>query len=291
MNFRREKISRHDGRLFRDEMVEQQDARSEQERSYYEAIQDINQIIKEMTAELYISVNEYINHPYTFQEMKEKIEQTERIFKEISGIEIESNDRAFAAAAIIRYVDDFLDNYAWGYVRNMGSLQGDTYTYSRNKFVARYRKMIERFIQVAQKYDAWMPDSIGDLPLLEMEFELNPTQEFFDNHIGEYIDRKAYDLMYLLHLLSKGAKTGNLEFATQEELDEYRMYAMYDVQRDIANEDSYDFDIFRHIRVHNLRPEVLQRVVADIIRNGNDKVKNDHIRTTVLNAQSFIETM
>jgi hypothetical protein len=285
-------MSRHDQYLRQREMVDDLDTRSTQEREYAEAVQEINTVIKQYTSWLYVPLlNDVSEYALNFEQMRSKVSDTERIFEEISGKEMSSNDRAFIAGAIIRYIDDFLDELFWGYVRHHADMD-PKYPNLKEEFKKRYIKMIRALYEVAKKYDPWMPESIMELPILEMEFEMNPTQEFFDEHITEYIDRKAYDLMYLHHVLSQGDRTGHLEFVDEDSLQEYRVFAMFDVQRDISNDgDSYDFDIFRHIRVYDLDPEVFRQVVARILSEGEDKIKNKHVLHKVQDALAYIETM
>ena len=95
------------------------------------------------------------------------------------------------SAAMIRYVDDFVDTALWPRIKEFdpADLEG------------RFESFLQETVEAMREFDPGLPDSIADLLRLEMHLAVHPKQENFDQHFENLfteagnIARKARKIM------------------------------------------------------------------------------------------------
>lgn len=157
--------------------------------------------------------------------------------------------QAFAAAAAIRYVDDFIDEALWQDLPN----------YNKDDIESKYAEFLEKAHAIASRYDKTIPHELVSLPKLELHLYLNPDQETFDTNIEELVRLKSLDLHYI-NTVIRGQKYN------RKDLNEsvYMSGAIEDYGRDFMDnswETDTDFNLFSHIVENNLDPQKLEDLV------------------------------
>lgn len=254
----RKKTSRHDQHELRKEAVEG-DFGFENE--VEKLRDDLDKVIQKYFPEEFESFK-----PPTFSRLVQSYEESINQFRDQEDFdreyEGEENSRAFLAAAAIRYVDDFIDNCLWLYIKE----------YDPEIIRQRFSDFLHNALEITREYDPEMPDEILRLPTLEMEFALNPSQEFFDENIHKIFEYKSFDLAYVEQQYF-GATPRNRMDKMNRWL--YLGASAKDFSRDFTWENytkESDFNIRNHIVENELNPDFLIDYVKTILKKINNEI-------------------
>jgi len=97
------------------------------------------------------------------------------------------SEQGFISAAMIRYVDDFIDTVLWPRIS----------TFEPAELEERFGAFLAETVQALKPFDPDLPDSITDLLRLEVRLAVHPDQETFDNNVEALFMCKSYDLYYV----------------------------------------------------------------------------------------------
>jgi hypothetical protein len=170
-----------------------------------------------------------------------------------TDIKTKKQKGAFIAAALIRYIDNFIDEQLWPNI----------HAWDRRLLEHEFASFIREGLQIVRWFDPNMPDSISRIVELEMLLELSPTQETFDTHCVELLQGKSRDMLYVAHLLGK-EPTSSVEELDERKRVEYEGVACGDYVRDFSKKNRHkDTDmnlanlllrgkIFPHVLVEHL---------------------------------------
>jgi len=156
--------------------------------------------------------------------------------------------KALLAIALVRYVDDFIDTALWPNIRK----------HDKVELATNFRAFLQEVLSVARQYEPSMPEEIIELPQLELDLELNPSQENFDRSIIRFLERKAFDMKYVESLDEDRNLTD--AFEGDEEL-KYQGMCAYDIARDFS---SPEFD-FRSTKDFHLREFVVKHKIDPLV--------------------------
>ncbi len=269
--------------MFSDPVEDRQERKEKEPSDYLQMIESLKDAI-----EAYFPEDASQFDPPTYSRFLESFESSLHNIQNRIGIagdiQVSQQDRAFIAAAAIRYVDDFLDETLWSRRTE----------YTPEVFEKLVKGFLERSYAIANVYDPTLPHDIIKLPLLELDLELHPTQENFDKQIQSLFHQKSYDMAYVAHRFFD--KQGEKIFNTTKQED-YMGIAIGDYARDFnstALEKDKDFNVFRYVREYNLNTFMLERLVltydaqmgkrAKSLMNGDQPFDADDLY--VFNAQN-----
>lgn len=173
----------------------------------------------------------------------------------------DSNVDALIAAAIIRYVDNFIDEALWPRIHE----------YKKEVLGPHFKSFLERALGIARFWDRDMPDEIIKLPLVEMDLEIDPSQSNFDVKFTDFIEHKSFDMAYVDKLFRKvpsHAPQGSYLF--------YIGKSLVDLSRDFYAVDQKDFNVYGHIVRHHLDPSAFIEYVEKFLDDFGQPYNDDH---------------
>lgn len=174
----------------------------------------------------------------------------------------DSNIDALIAAAIVRYVDNFIDEALWPRIHE----------YKKEVIEPYFRSFLERALAIAHFWDKNMPDEIIDLPLTELDLEFDPSQDNFDRKFAKIVQQKSFDMAYIDKLFSK------IPIDVSNQSYSYSWYtgkSLSDLYRDFNDKDPQDFNIYQHIIRHHLDPSVFIEYVEKFLDDHGEPYGND----------------
>jgi len=168
------------------------------------------------------------------------------------------SESGFLSAAMIRYVDDFVDNVLWPRIR----------TFEPSALEERFSRFLAKTVQAMRAFDPDLPDSIGDLLRLEMELALHHDQQTFDQNIEPLFRCKSFDLYYVYRKIH--CEEGCLAAIP----DHLMRVALMDYLRDFDDKaiaTDKDLNLYTLVRDHCLNPQELIRLLITIYKQEDPK--------------------
>lgn len=162
----------------------------------------------------------------------------------------------FIAATLIRYIDNFIDEQLWPQLHK----------YNKEYIKKEFDSFITEALIFVRRFDPGMPDSIARLVQLEIDLELEPTQENFDNKCVDLLTQKSYDMFYVSSLLGLTPKKDIDQLSNREQI-EYEAVACADYARDFTDshiKEDTDLNLARLIADNELNPVVLIKYLDDL---------------------------
>ncbi len=176
----------------------------------------------------------------------------------LSALATRNEDDAMRAAAIVRYVDDFIDTALWPHIHE----------HDPKELRENFSMFLKDALDAARTFAPRLPDNIILLPQMEMSLELEPTQENFDKTIIPLIEKKSFDL-----LAQHAMATGDESPLDKDEEAYFRGFSLVDLARDF-DEDNYttekDFNLYNYLNKYKLDPRVLLDYTVQAINDIGD---------------------
>lgn len=160
--------------------------------------------------------------------------------------------QALFTTAMIRTIDDFIDDVLWPHIDR----------YDAEDLRSRFDALLQELLQCVRRYDPDIPDQIIELPILELDLELNASQENFDKNIVRLFDRKSFDIRYIEKL--QGLKIDPPDVS--EGILKYTGLCISDFSRDFlpeVYENDTDFNLYNYLKEHKINPHELIRFVSN----------------------------
>ncbi|MFH1536771.1 MAG: hypothetical protein ABID45_02170 [Patescibacteria group bacterium] len=166
-----------------------------------------------------------------------------------------TTDEVFTAFAI-RYIDDFIDTAVWPYYFSREEVSGK----KPNDLEEIFNSFLIEALSVVRQRVPDMPNKILELPKLEMNLQMNPTQENFDNNVRNLIEFKSFDLHYMR---KKFLGSGEDPYMHQVKActDLFRDFNPKNLAKDT------DFNIYRLIQDNDLDPQKLIDALLEIFQH------------------------
>jgi hypothetical protein len=188
--------------------------------------------------------------------------------------------KGFVVAALIRYVDNFIDEQVWPHLHE----------YDPEVIRSEFRSFAREALQMFRGFDPNVPDSIARVLELEIELELESTQETFDTHCVELLQKKSYDMLYVSSLLGL-ADAKNIDSFDDRGWVEYESVACADYLRDFSvesRENDTDMNLALLLLRGKIFPHVLVAHLNDLEKRWHDthpesEVKDGNVRARLSN--------
>ncbi len=151
------------------------------------------------------------------------------------------NEPALFAVAAIRYIDDFIDHALWPCIQD----------FEPSELSTLFEAFLQDVLEAVREFDPEMPDSIIDLPRLEMHLALNPSQENFDRNFRNLFRFKSKDMFYVYQRVQGDGNDENPP-------EKLMRLALMDYIRDFSSENiakDTDLNLYKYIREHRIDPK------------------------------------
>ncbi len=273
---RKAETSRHDESLFVNELHSEIDLALNKE-TPSERYKEIDRAVASLCSSYFPKeyatfVGKYGGKP-NLKRVLESLDES-RISIELKKTETENDDKkdtetdvvkvaedfpkAFIAAAIIRYADDFIDKAIWPCIG----------TYAPEALTIRFNGFLKECLNFVHTFDPNMPESIIELPRIEMLLETHPTQENFDAHVVELVQRKSFDMLYVKRLLEGKMERVDIDTIPKDIVLVFEMLSCIDFSRDFSRdnyENDTDFNLRRYLERNSFDTKVLVGYVEDVL--------------------------
>ncbi len=178
---------------------------------------------------------------------------------------VDFDREAFIAIAAIRYIDDFIDNVLWP----------DMEEYDPEELYNQFENFLKEALKTVRRFDPDMPETIIELPLLEMKLALFPGQKLFDQSFKQLMKHKSYDLLYVYQKINPEEKMG----LTPNHL---LKLALIDYLRDFTEkemDEETDFNLYLYLLENKINPEKLiyyfNEIYEDAMANDNGRFEEN----------------
>ncbi len=154
---------------------------------------------------------------------------------------------------IIRYIDDFLDDYVWHNI-----------DFTNPSDAQKYQAFLDDLFIAGRALDNNLTQNSFEIFRVEAALMANPTQENFDQNIQRLFRAKAFDMLLVYCQLHK--------LDPVKSLDQVRGMGIADFARDFwkpahGNEPtSTDFDLYVFLRDNKLNPQALIDYVEGVFQ-------------------------
>lgn len=248
------KMSRMDRNIVRKEIEDEKDFKQEEEKYFLDQKNKLDIIFRKHFPDLFSQFE-----APSFDYLIEHYGLIANISTDFDKSVDSNNTDAFLFACVIRYIDNFIDEVIWPYLRSNKKNIEDSFENTFSLF-------IDEVYNEAQKTLQYLPKEIINLPKIEVQLFLHPDQDTFDNLFKTYIYNKSYNLAYLDFLITK-KHPAEMSMWNEDQKDEYILKALWDISRDTYNDNlQSDFDILQHIKSNDLDAKEFIQVIYETIK-------------------------
>ncbi len=168
------------------------------------------------------------------------------------------------AATAIRFIDDFIDDILWPKLEEFNPLI----------LYKLFKGFMNRVLEITKAYDSNIPKILIDLPLIEMNLELFPTQTNFDSNIERYVRLKALDINYI--------KSGLTEETTLRD-------GLLDISRELielkeGGHTVTDFTLLRFLSKNKIDP---QKLIELIVQSDTSDIHTYELKKVLIEIQNY----
>ncbi|HQO77972.1 MAG TPA: geopeptide radical SAM maturase [Thermodesulfobacteriota bacterium] len=164
------------------------------------------------------------------------------------------DEKGLISAAMIRYVDDFIDTALWPKLSE----------FDPQELERKFEAFLSDGMKAMADFDPDLPDSINNLVRLELHLALHPDQKTFDETFARLFECKSFDLYYVYQKIHGIISVG-------PEPQKLMRVALMDYLRDFSAEaasQDTDLNLYAFIRDHHLNP---RRLISYLVRVFRDE--------------------